>query len=183
MTTGERKLTALPFRFRVSRVRGAVTLGGVAEWSCSGLQSRVRRFDSDPRLQFAREGSPPGGYQCAEGVGGNRESHGTSQPARQFVRPTCPPSTGLAIGAASPMTATRLERSSNQSRPMRANGRSATVANRPTAVCRARGKQTFTSIALPPIRSPFAPILGMATLPAKNHCSGSVNRKVEPAPT
>jgi hypothetical protein len=23
----------------------------VAEWSCSGLQSRVRRFDSDPRLQ------------------------------------------------------------------------------------------------------------------------------------
>ena len=25
--------------------------GGVAEWSCSGLQSRVRRFDSDPRLQ------------------------------------------------------------------------------------------------------------------------------------
>src|ERR1700674_331502 len=26
-------------------------LGGVAEWSCSGLQSRVRRFDSDPRLQ------------------------------------------------------------------------------------------------------------------------------------
>ena len=26
-------------------------LGGVAEWSCSGLQSRGRRFDSDPRLQ------------------------------------------------------------------------------------------------------------------------------------
>src|SRR3954466_10211654 len=25
--------------------------GGVAEWSCSGLQSRVRRFDSDLRLQ------------------------------------------------------------------------------------------------------------------------------------
>jgi urease accessory protein len=25
--------------------------GGVAEWSCSGLQSRLRRFDSDPRLQ------------------------------------------------------------------------------------------------------------------------------------
>ena len=25
--------------------------GGVAEWLCSGLQSRVRRFDSDPRLQ------------------------------------------------------------------------------------------------------------------------------------
>jgi hypothetical protein len=25
--------------------------GGVAEWLCSGLQSRGRRFDSDPRLQ------------------------------------------------------------------------------------------------------------------------------------
>jgi hypothetical protein len=25
--------------------------GQVAEWSCSGLQSRVRRFDSDPGLQ------------------------------------------------------------------------------------------------------------------------------------
>jgi len=23
----------------------------VAEWPCSGLQIRVRRFDSDPRLQ------------------------------------------------------------------------------------------------------------------------------------
>uniref|UniRef100_E6PS67 Uncharacterized protein n=1 Tax=mine drainage metagenome TaxID=410659 RepID=E6PS67_9ZZZZ len=27
------------------------TLGGVAEWLCSGLQSRLCRFDSDPRLQ------------------------------------------------------------------------------------------------------------------------------------
>ena len=27
-----------------------VRQGGMAEWSCSGLQSRVRRFDSDPRL-------------------------------------------------------------------------------------------------------------------------------------
>ena len=26
--------------------------GGVAKWLCSGLQSRVRRFDPDPRLQF-----------------------------------------------------------------------------------------------------------------------------------
>ena len=29
--------------------------GGVAEWSCSGLQSRVRRFDSDPRLQYLQD--------------------------------------------------------------------------------------------------------------------------------
>ncbi len=34
-------------RRQVSRVRP----GGVAEWSCSGLQSRLRRFDSDLRLQ------------------------------------------------------------------------------------------------------------------------------------
>ena len=26
----------------------------MAEWSCSGLQSRGRRFDSDPRLQLSR---------------------------------------------------------------------------------------------------------------------------------
>ena len=26
--------------------------GAVAEWLCSGLQLRVRRFDSDPRLHF-----------------------------------------------------------------------------------------------------------------------------------
>ena len=26
--------------------------GAVAEWLCSGLQSRVRRFDSDPRLHL-----------------------------------------------------------------------------------------------------------------------------------
>ena len=26
--------------------------GGMAEWSCSGLQSRVRRFESDSRLQL-----------------------------------------------------------------------------------------------------------------------------------
>jgi hypothetical protein len=27
-----------------------LALGGMAEWSCSGLQSRGRRFDSDSRL-------------------------------------------------------------------------------------------------------------------------------------
>lgn len=32
---------------------GQVT-GLVAEWSCSGLQIRVRRFDSDPGLQVQR---------------------------------------------------------------------------------------------------------------------------------
>jgi hypothetical protein len=33
----------------------------VAEWSCSGLQSRVRRFDSDLSLQFNL--SVPGGHR------------------------------------------------------------------------------------------------------------------------
>jgi hypothetical protein len=28
------------------------TLGGVAKWLCSGLQSRLRRFDPDPRLHI-----------------------------------------------------------------------------------------------------------------------------------
>src|SRR3954469_7751046 len=32
--------------------------GGVAEWSCSGLQSRVRRFDSDLRLQVPGNACP-----------------------------------------------------------------------------------------------------------------------------
>jgi integrase len=31
----------------------------VAEWSCSGLQSRLRRFDSDPSLQYAVSGCLP----------------------------------------------------------------------------------------------------------------------------
>jgi hypothetical protein len=31
------------------------TRGGVAKWLCSGLQSRLRRFDPDPRLQFFKK--------------------------------------------------------------------------------------------------------------------------------
>ncbi len=41
------------YRHRVERVTGLV-----AEWSCSGLQSRVRRFNSDPGLQFQRVDPP-----------------------------------------------------------------------------------------------------------------------------
>ena len=33
--------------------------GGVAKWLCSGLQSRLRRFDSDPRLQILQCFSMP----------------------------------------------------------------------------------------------------------------------------
>ena len=39
------------------------TFGWVAEWSCSGLQLRVRRFDSDPSLHFSCNTVLP--LQCA----------------------------------------------------------------------------------------------------------------------
>jgi hypothetical protein len=32
--------------------RSTPRLGSVAEWACSGLQLRVRRFDSGPSLQY-----------------------------------------------------------------------------------------------------------------------------------
>jgi hypothetical protein len=31
------------------------TRGGVAKWLCSGLQSRLRRFDPDPRLHLSKK--------------------------------------------------------------------------------------------------------------------------------
>ena len=37
----------------------SVRNGLVAEWSCSGLQSRVRRFDSDPGLHCAPQSTRP----------------------------------------------------------------------------------------------------------------------------
>ena len=42
--------------------------GGVAEWSCSGLQSRVRRFDSDPRLQDCSSSNLPFNVQLCGSV-------------------------------------------------------------------------------------------------------------------
>src|SRR3546814_8717209 len=39
--------------------------GLVAEWLCSGLQSRVRRFNSDPGLQFPVRATGPSGT-CRE---------------------------------------------------------------------------------------------------------------------
>ena len=42
-----------PGRFTLQFSRVVLTqCGSVAEWLCSGLQLRVRRFDSDPSLQF-----------------------------------------------------------------------------------------------------------------------------------
>lgn len=46
---GEKALAVSPFLFYKHPL-----FGGVAEWSCSGLQSRLRRFDSDPRLQIPK---------------------------------------------------------------------------------------------------------------------------------
>src|SRR5690242_3673607 len=37
----------------------SISLGLVAEWSCSGLQIRVRRFDSDPGLQVRLRSPAP----------------------------------------------------------------------------------------------------------------------------
>ncbi|CQR36619.1 hypothetical protein ACO7_490113 [Thiomonas arsenitoxydans] len=37
----------------ISNLYAAKSPGGVAEWLCSGLQSRLCRFDSDPRLQIS----------------------------------------------------------------------------------------------------------------------------------
>ena len=36
----------------VSRSNSSPNYGSVAEWLCSGLQLRVRRFDSDPSLHI-----------------------------------------------------------------------------------------------------------------------------------
>jgi hypothetical protein len=42
------------FFFQRLLIYASTRHGGVAEWSCSGLQLRVRRFDSDLRLQFGK---------------------------------------------------------------------------------------------------------------------------------
>ena len=42
--------------------------GWVAEWSCSGLQSRVRRFDSDPSLHFTLRRALSGQSRCHDGA-------------------------------------------------------------------------------------------------------------------
>ena len=39
----------------VSRSIFLAPLGGMAEWLCSGLQSRQRRFNSDSRLHFTHQ--------------------------------------------------------------------------------------------------------------------------------
>ncbi len=46
----------LLFFFQSLLIYASTRHGGVAEWSCSGLQLRVRRFDSDLSLQLS-----PGG--------------------------------------------------------------------------------------------------------------------------
>ena len=45
-----RHAEVLFFRAGVGKLVDVSSDGQVAEWSCSGLQSRVRRFDSDPGL-------------------------------------------------------------------------------------------------------------------------------------
>ena len=48
------RMKALLFFFQSLLIYASTRRGGVAEWSCSGLQLRVRRFDSDLRLQSCK---------------------------------------------------------------------------------------------------------------------------------
>ena len=48
------RMKALLFFFQSLLIYASTRRGGVAEWSCSGLQLRVRRFDSDLRLQIGK---------------------------------------------------------------------------------------------------------------------------------
>ena len=54
----------------------------MAEWLCSGLQSRVRRFDSDPRLQFMNRQAGFGPRQPGFSVITSRDSSPDSCSAR-----------------------------------------------------------------------------------------------------
>src|SRR3546814_10106366 len=58
--------------------------GLVAEWLCSGLQSRVRRFNSDPGLQFPVRATGPSGT-CRE----NRQARGRPDFAEDSVAMNC----------------------------------------------------------------------------------------------
>ena len=55
--------------------------GGVAKWLCSGLQSRLRRFDSDPRLQSFSFRA----FICPDGETGRRK--GLKIPRPETVMP------------------------------------------------------------------------------------------------
>ena len=69
----------------MARMKGHHLEGWVAEWLCSGLQSRGRRFDSDPSLQSTFL-SPGGGIgrryglkiRCPKGRAGSSPAPGTT---------------------------------------------------------------------------------------------------------
>src|SRR5262249_21217802 len=63
-----------------SMLSSPLAAGQVAEWSCSGLQSHVRRFDSDPRLQ--KKTGPAA--RCGEAVVASDVHH--RQPERSLPR-------------------------------------------------------------------------------------------------
>ena len=48
------RMKALLFFFQSLLIYASTRRGGVAEWSCSGLQLRGRRFDSDLRLHLVK---------------------------------------------------------------------------------------------------------------------------------
>src|SRR5690606_1113362 len=48
------QMNALLFFFQSLIIYASTRRGGVAEWACSGLQLRGRRFDSDLRLHLVK---------------------------------------------------------------------------------------------------------------------------------
>ena len=66
--------------------------GGMAEWLCSGLQSRVRRFDSDFRLHTIQAVSPYGGVAeclCDKGCNPYTGRLKSAPPPPRFTMPLC----------------------------------------------------------------------------------------------
>ena len=71
---------------------GASPSGGVAKWLCSGLQSRVRRFDSDFRLHTIQAVSPYGGVAeclCDKGCNPYTGRLKSAPPPPRFTMPLC----------------------------------------------------------------------------------------------
>ena len=64
----------------------------MAEWLCSGLQSRVRRFDSDFRLHTTQAVSPYGGVAeclCDKGCNPYTGRLKSAPPPPRFTMPLC----------------------------------------------------------------------------------------------
>ena len=87
------KRMSLRFPLLVS-IKARSNRGGVAKWLCSGLQSRLRRFDSDPRLQSSSFRA----FTCPDGEIGRRKGLKIPRPETVMpvrFRPRAPHQKGL----------------------------------------------------------------------------------------